>query len=81
MTQIELQTMESIKRAAWKYTEVGYWEQLRHQAALAAMPQCISVVHQIVASGKRDGNDICEFTAKLALRYADALVEALKDER
>ena len=81
MTNIELQAMESFKRMAKKYTEVSYWEQLRHQAAVAVMPQCISTTCDVLLrGGSLTEKTICDQVAKNALEYADALIKRLREE-
>lgn len=55
--------------------EVEYWEQLRHQAAIAAMGQLIGM-------GRDDGYKYSPSeVANYAVGYANALVEQLKKEK
>ena len=54
-----------------KYDEPGYWEKLRHQAALAAM--------QGFLAGRME--DTYLRVAEFSIKQADVLVEKLKEEK
>lgn len=71
LTNIELQTYESLKSAARKYVSTD-WESIRIQASIAAMQGLLSVDSK--SSYTEDQ------IVSAAIRHADLLVEALKNK-
>lgn len=69
MTNIELQTMEAVKRAAYAFTNKEIdWEQRRYELAKSA-------ISGVAASDYSE-----ELVAKFAVRYADAVIRELKSQ-
>lgn len=66
-----------------KYDEPGYWEKLRHQAALAAMS---AIMNNGVFAGelRRPNNngidDMSNTITRAAVIYADKLIKKLKED-
>ncbi len=63
--------------------QAEYWEQLRHRAAIAAMQAMLTSpeLMQVVTSAKELlTNDFAKRVAVVADRYAQALVEELKEK-
>lgn len=60
------------------------WEEVRCRAAIAFMPS-IMQVHELKVAvnfiSKKDGSDMPEMVAEIAVMYADALVERLKNKK
>lgn len=77
LTNIEVQTLEAVKRAALTYTHQQEedrkgidWEQRRYEIAKEVLPQCMSVTR--INNPQR--------IAESAVVYADALIEKLKSK-
>ena len=71
MTVLEQRAYEAIcDIARSKKEEPGYWDQLRHQAAISAMQGILAA----------NANFTADDTAKCSIEYATALVKKLKGE-
>lgn len=58
-----------------------HWQDVRERAAIAALPECIRVVQDVLfRGGSIEETTISEQVAKMATQYADALVNRLKGE-
>ena len=72
MTVLEQRAYEAIcDMARSKRGEPGYWDQLRHQAAIAAM--------QGFLAGRME--DTYLRVAEFSIKQADVLIEKLKEDR
>lgn len=56
------------------------WEQVRIQAAIAALPECIKKIEELISQGYFTGklNSKQKEVAKNAISYADAIIKELK---
>lgn len=60
--------------------EADYWEKLRHQAAIAVLPQCVSTCNDVLMrGGSIQENTIAKQVSNMALQYADELIKQLKE--
>lgn len=81
MTNIELDTMRAVKSAALHSTRVC-WDDVRNNAAIAVLPQCAATINDVLAHGGALTEDtMAKQAAKMAVAYADELVEQLKKIR
>lgn len=56
------------------------WEQVRKNAAIEALPECLRTCNEaLMRGGRLECNSISEQAAKMAVDYADALVKHLKE--
>ena len=53
-------------------------EEIRVRAAIAALPQCIETVQNVLRQGVYVEGPIAEITARMAVQYADALAKELR---
>ena len=78
MTSIEIQTMNAVKQAAIHSTRVC-WDDVRNNAAIAVLPQCVATIYDVLVRGGALTEDtLAKQAAKMAVCYADELVEQLK---
>lgn len=78
MTNIELDTMRAVKSAALHSTRVC-WDDVRNNAAIAVLPQCAATINDILMRGGAiTEGTIAKQAAKMAVNYADELVNQLK---
>lgn len=69
---------ESVKSAAIHSTLVC-WDDVRNNAAIAVLPQCVATVNDVLARGGALTEDtMAKQAAKMAVAYADELVNELK---
>lgn len=78
MTNIELDTMRAVKSADIHSTKIS-WDEVRNNAAIAILPQCVATINDIlVRGGAITEGTIAKQAAKMAVNYADELVKELK---
>ena len=71
MTQIELETMTAVKKAARKYAQEGIdWEQRRYEIAKDVLPSLMQA--------RIDAGYSLPQRVNLAIAYADELIKQLK---
>jgi phosphoribosylformylglycinamidine (FGAM) synthase-like amidotransferase family enzyme len=80
MTNIELDTMRAVKSAAIHSTRIC-WDDVRNNAAIAVLPQCVAIINNmLVPGGYLTEDTMAKQAAKIAVNYADELVNELKNK-
>lgn len=83
MTNIELETMSSVKSAMHKYTDgKPNWEQRRYEIAKEMMPtlykESINLMQKLAEQGKELSMPFPQYVAENCVVFADALIGELK---